>query len=106
MFPKAMMGNIMKQAQAMQEKMAKTQAELAATTIDASSGGGMVTATVNGKGEMMAIKIDPSVVDSQDVDMLQDLIVAAICEAQRRAQEYMSQEMAKVTGGMNIPGMF
>lgn len=106
MIPKHMMGNIMKQAQALQEKMARTQAEIAAQTVEASAGGGMVTAKVNGKGELVGLAIDPSVIEGGDAEMLQDLVVAAVSEAQRRAQEFMSQEMAKVTGGMNIPGLF
>lgn len=106
MIPKHMMGNIMKQAQALQEKMAKTQEEIAARTVEASSGGGMVTAKVNGRGEMVGLAVDPSVLEGGDVEMLQDLVVAAVSEAQRRAKEYMAQEMAKVTGGMNIPGLF
>ncbi|MDH4099629.1 MAG: YbaB/EbfC family nucleoid-associated protein [Nitrospirota bacterium] len=106
MIPKHMMGNIMKQAQALQDKMAKTQEEIAARTVEASSGGGMVTATVNGRGEMVGLAVDPSVLEGGDVEMLQDLVVAAVSEAQRRAKEYMAQEMAKVTGGMNIPGLF
>ena len=106
MIPKHMMGNIMKQAQALQEKMAKTQEEIAVKTVEASSGGGMVTAKVNGRGELVGLTVDPSVLEGGDVEMLQDLVVAAVSEAQRRAKEYMAEEMAKVTGGMNIPGLF
>jgi DNA-binding YbaB/EbfC family protein len=95
----------MKQAQKLQEKMAKVQEELAAKTVEATSGGGMVTAIVNGKFELVAIRIEKDVVNPEDVDMLQDLIVAAVNEGVRKAQELASAEMAKVTGGMKIPGM-
>jgi nucleoid-associated protein EbfC len=95
----------MKQAQKLQEKMAKVQEELAAKTVEATSGGGMVTAIVNGKFELVAIRIEKDVVNPEDVDMLQDLIVAAVNEGVRKAQEMASAEMAKVTGGMKIPGM-
>jgi DNA-binding YbaB/EbfC family protein len=95
----------MKQAQKLQEKMAKVQEELAAKTVEATSGGGMVTAIVNGKFELVAIRIEKDVVNPEDIDMLQDLIVAAVNEGIRKAQEMASAEMAKVTGGMKIPGM-
>ncbi|MFQ5328593.1 MAG: YbaB/EbfC family nucleoid-associated protein [Thermodesulfobacteriota bacterium] len=101
-------GNILQQAQKMQEKMAEIQNEAATKTIDASSGGGMVTVTVNGKQEVLAIKIDPAVVNPDDVDMLQDLITAAVNEGIKRSQQMLSEEMGKVTGGLglNIPGLF
>ncbi|MFQ5585694.1 MAG: YbaB/EbfC family nucleoid-associated protein [Thermodesulfobacteriota bacterium] len=101
-------GNILKQAQKMQEKMAEIQQEVAAKTIEASSGGGMVTATVNGKQEVVSITIDPAVVNSDDVEMLQDLIIAAVNEGLKCSQQILSEEMGKVTGGlgMNIPGLF
>jgi DNA-binding YbaB/EbfC family protein len=95
----------MKQAQKLQEKMAKVQEELAAKSVEASSGGGMVTAIVNGKFELVAIRIEKDVVNPEDIDMLQDLIVAAVNEGVRKAQEMASAEMAKVTGGMKLPGM-
>jgi hypothetical protein len=95
----------MKQAQKLQEKMAKVQEELAAKTVEATSGGGMVTAVVNGKFELMSIRIEKDVVNPDDIDMLQDLIVAAVNEGVRKAQEMASAEMAKVTGGMKLPGM-
>jgi hypothetical protein len=95
----------MKQAQKLQEKMAKVQEELAAKSVEATSGGGMVTAIVNGKFELVAIRIEKDVVNPEDIDMLQDLIVAAVNEGVRKAQEMASAEMAKVTGGMKIPGM-
>jgi DNA-binding YbaB/EbfC family protein len=95
----------MKQAQKLQEKMAKVQEELAAKSVEATSGGGMVTAIVNGKFELVAIRIEKDVVNPEDIDMLQDLIVAAVNEGVRKAQEMASAEMAKVTGGMKLPGM-
>jgi hypothetical protein len=102
------LGNIMKQAQKMQEKMAEIQQELGTRTCEASAGGGMVTATVNGNQELVSIKIDPSVVDPEDVDMLQDLISAAVNEGVRRSKQMMTDEMGKLTAGlgMNLPGLF
>lgn len=102
------LGNLMRQAQKMQEKMAEMQKELAVKTCEASSGGGMVTATVNGSQELVALKIDPSVVDPNDIDMLQDLVVAAVNEGVRRSKQMVSEEMSKLTSGlgMNIPGLF
>ena len=97
--------NMMKQAQKLQEKMVKVQEELAAKTVEATSGGGMVTAVVNGKFELMSIRIEKDVVNPEDIDMLQDLIIAAVNEGVRKAQEMASAEMAKVTGGMKLPGM-
>jgi DNA-binding YbaB/EbfC family protein len=99
------MGNLMKQAQQMQQKMMKLQEEIAQKTLDASVGGGMVTVTVNGKSEVLRIKIEPQVVDPNDVEMLEDLIVAGVNEALRKAQEMMAEEMGKLTGGLKIPGL-
>ncbi len=99
------MGNLMKQAQQMQQKMLKLQEEIAKRTLDASVGGGMVTVTVNGKSEVLRIKIEPQVVDPNDVEMLEDLIVAGVNEALRKAQEMVSEEMSKLTGGLKIPGL-
>jgi nucleoid-associated protein EbfC len=99
------LGNIMKMAQQAQKQMAKVQEELAEKHVEASAGGGMVTAVVNGKQEMISIKIERDVVDPEDVEMLQDLIVAAVNGALRQAQEMMTAEMQKITGGMNIPGL-
>ena len=99
------MGNLMKQAQQMQQKMLKLQEEVAKRTLDASVGGGMVTVTVNGKSEVLRIKIEPQVVDPDDVEMLEDLIVAGVNEALRKAQEMVSEEMSKLTGGLKIPGL-
>lgn len=102
------LGNLMRQAQKMQEKMAEMQKELASRTVEASSGGGMVTATVNGAQEVLSLKIDPAVVDPKDVDMLQDLVMAAVNEGLRRSKQMMAEEMSSLTAGlgMNIPGLF
>ncbi|MEK7774096.1 MAG: YbaB/EbfC family nucleoid-associated protein [Deltaproteobacteria bacterium] len=102
------LGNLMRQAQKMQEKMAEVQKELAQKTCEASSGGGMVTAAVNGGQELVSLKIDPSVIDPKDVDMLQDLIVAAVNEGLRRSKQMVSEEMSKLTSGLglNLPGLF
>ncbi|MBI5469517.1 MAG: YbaB/EbfC family nucleoid-associated protein [Deltaproteobacteria bacterium] len=102
------LGNLMRQAQKMQEKIAEMQKELAARTCEASSGGGMVTATVNGSQELVSLKIDRSVVDPDDIDMLQDLVTAAVNEGVRRSKQMVSEEMSKLTSGlgMNIPGLF
>jgi DNA-binding YbaB/EbfC family protein len=98
-------GNIMKQAKKMQEKIASIQAELGSKTVEATAGGGMVTVVVNGKFELLSLKIDKEVVNPEDVDMLQDLIVAAVNEGIRKAQEMATAEMSKITGGFNIPGL-
>ena len=100
------MNKMMKQVQKMQADMAKLQEDLAAREVEASSGGGVVTARVNGKQEVLGIKIDPEAVDSDDVEMLEDLITAAVNEALRKSQEMVSAEMSKITGGMKIPGLF
>ncbi len=95
----------MKQAQQMQAKMMRVQEELEIKTVEATSGGGMVTAVVNGKHELMSLKIEKDVVDPEDIEMLQDLIVAAVNEGVRKAQEMAQEEMSKITGGLNIPGL-
>lgn len=100
------LGNIMKQAQQMQQKMARMQEELLAREVEASAGGGMVTATVNGAQQLVNLKIEPSVVDPEDVEMLQDLVIAAVNEAVKKSQAMAQDEMSKITGGMNIPGLF
>ena len=99
------MGNLLKQAQEVQSKMAEIQQELAQKTVEASSGGGMVQVTVSGQFVLSSIKIDPSVVNPEDIEMLQDLIQAAVNEGVRRAKEMASEEMSKLTGGMKIPGL-
>lgn len=100
------LGNIMKQAQQMQQKMARMQEELLTREVEASAGGGMVTATVNGAQQLVNLKIEPSVVDPEDVEMLQDLVMAAVNEAVKKSQAMAQEEMSKITGGMNIPGLF
>ena len=99
------MSNLMKQAQKMQKQMMEIQEELADRTVEATVGGGMVTVVANGQQDIISIKIDPEVVDPNDVEMLQDLILAAVNEAHRKAQEMMTQEMGKLTGGLKIPGL-
>lgn len=101
-----MLGDMMKQAQALQERMAKLQEEAAKKIVEASSGGGMVTVRFNGKQELLSVKVDPEVIKSGDVEMLQDLIVAATNEGLRKSQALMADEMKGVTGGLNIPGLF
>ncbi len=98
--------SMMKQAQKLQAKMAEMQAEMGNRTVSAQAGGGMVEATVNGRQELLSLRIDKEVVNPEDVDMLQDLIMAAINEALNRSREMMAQEMSKLTGGMQIPGLF
>lgn len=97
---------MMKQAQKLQSKMMEVQAELGNRTVSAQAGGGMVEAVVNGRQELLSLRIDPEVATPDDVEMLQDLITAAINEALNRAREMMAQEMSKLTGGMQIPGLF
>lgn len=99
-------GNILKQAKMMQEKMVEIQKELANKTVEFSSGGGMVNVIINGRQELISIKIDTSVVNPNDVEMLQDLITAAVNGAIKRSQEMMTEEMGKITAGLNIPGVF
>ena len=98
-------GNIMKQAERKEERIGQMQQELETRTIEAQSGGGMVRVLVNGKFEVVSLKIEKEVVNPEDVEMLQDLIAAAVNEGIRKAQEMASAEMAKITGGLNIPGM-
>jgi len=100
------LGNIMKQAQQMQQKIARLQQELEGREVEATSGGGMVTAVVNGKQQLINLKIEKDAVDPEDVEMLEDLVTAAVNEAIKQSQEMMQQEMGKVTGGMNLPGLF
>ena len=97
---------MMKQAQKLQAKMVEMQAELGNRTVSAQAGGGMVEAVVNGRQELVSLRIDPEVVVAEDVEMLQDLILAAVNEALNRSQEMMAAEMSKLTGGMQIPGLF
>ena len=98
------MGNMMKQAQKLQSKMLKLQEELADKEVETSAGGGMIKVTANGKQQIVSISIEKEVVDPEDVDMLQDLILAAVNDALAKAQEMVSEEMGKLTGGFNLPG--
>ncbi len=100
------LGNIMKQAQMMQQKMARMQEELAERTVEATAGGGMVTAVANGKQQLVSLKIEKEVVDPEDIEMLQDLVMAAANEALKQSQDMMQEEMGKITGGFNLPGLF
>ena len=100
------MMSMMKQAQKLQARMVELQAELGNRTVSAQAGGGMVEAVVNGRQELVSLRIDPEVVAPDDVEMLQDLILAAVNEALNRSREMMAQEMSKLTGGMQIPGLF
>ena len=97
------LGQMMKQAQEMQEKMQRLQEQLADTEISGASGGGMVTVTMNGKGEMRAVTIDPSLADPNDVEVLEDLIVAAANDAKGKLESYVQQQMSELTGGMQLP---
>jgi DNA-binding YbaB/EbfC family protein len=99
------MANMMKQAQKLQAKMLKLQEEMAEKTVEASAGGGMVKVMANGKQQIVSIQIEKEVVDPEDIEMLQDLILAAVNDALSKAQEMVSEEMGKLTGGMNIPGL-
>jgi len=99
-------GNLLKQAQQMQTKIAQLQEEMAGKSVEASSGGGMVNIVMNGKQEVLSIRIDPEVVNREEIEMLQDLIAAAMNEALRKSHEMMTEEMKKITGGLAIPGLF
>ena len=99
------MGNLLKQAQDMQARMAKVQEELGHMTVEGSAGGGMVQVTVNGQFNLTAVKIEPSVISVDEKGMLEDLVLAAANDAMRKAREMASTEMAKLTGGLKIPGL-
>ena len=99
------MGQLMKQAQKFQSKMAKVQEELGEKIVEASAGGGMVSVVANGKQDLLSIKIDREVVDPEDVEMLEDLIMAAVNDALTQARDMMNEGMGELTKGMNIPGM-
>ena len=99
------MGDMMKQAQKLQAKMIKLQEELAEKTVETSAGGGMVKVIANGKQQIVSINIEKEVVDPEDVEMLQDLIMAAVNDALTKSQEMVSGEMGKLTGGLKIPGL-
>jgi DNA-binding YbaB/EbfC family protein len=100
------MNNVIKQAQKMQEEMEKVQAELEEKTVEATSGGGAVTVQVNGKKEIVSLKIQPEAVDPDDVETLEDLITVAVNDAVKQADDMMAEGMSAVTGGLNIPGLF
>ena len=100
------MQGILRQAQQMQERLARLQEELAGKTVEASSGGGMVTVVVNGRQEVVSVRIEKEVVSPEDVELLQDLVAGAVNEAISRSRKMMADEMAKITGGMNLPGLF
>lgn len=96
---------MMKQAQKLQKKMMKTQAELATKTVEASSGGGMVKVIANGAQKIESIIFEKEIIDPEDIEMLQDLVLAAVNDALNKSQEMVSAEMGKLTGGLNIPGL-
>lgn len=100
------MNEMIRQAQVMQRKMSQKQDELKSMIVEASSGGGMVTVRVTGGQEVVAVVIEPSVVEAGDVEMLQDLVLTAANEALKKSKELMEKELSSVTGGLNIPGMF
>ena len=100
------MNDLLRQAQVMQNKLSKLQQEMASKSYEASSGGGMVKAVVSGKQELLGLTIDPSLLTGGDVEMLQDLVVAAVNEGLRIAKESMEREMSAISGGIKIPGMF
>lgn len=101
------MGKMMKQIQKMQKDMARMQEELQERTVEASSGGGIVNVAVNGKKELVGVTIDPQALEPDDLEILQDMIVAAVNEALRKVDEMMAEEMQKITGGLNLPpGLF
>lgn len=99
------MNSMMKQAQKLQKKMLKTQQELATKTVEASAGGGMVKVVANGGQKIESIVLEQEIVDPEDIEMLQDLVIAAVNDALNKSQEMVSKEMGKLTGGMNIPGL-
>lgn len=97
------LGQLMKQAQEMQSRMQAMQQKLAEIELDGASGGGLVTVTVNGKGEMRRLKIDPSLVEAKEVEVLEDLVVAAFNDAKAKVEAHVAEEMQKLTGGLNLP---
>lgn len=97
------LGNLMKQAQEMQAKMQEMQERLADVEISGAAGGGMITVTLNGKGEMRQVKIDPSLFNAEDTEVVEDLIVAAFNDAKAKVEAHMQEEMSKITGGLNLP---
>lgn len=100
------MNSVIKQAQKMQEEMERIQGELENKTVEAAAGGGAVEVTANGKKEIISIKIKPEAVDPEDVETLEDLVMVAVNEAIKKADDMMTEGMSEVTGGLNIPGLF
>ena len=100
------LGDIMKQAQRLKAEMDRLQAEAATKRVEGSAGGGMVTVVANGKGDLLSVKIDPEVARGEDLEMLQDLVVAAANDALRKARDLLAQEVSRITGGLNLPGLF
>lgn len=98
--------SLFKQAQEMQSKMAEIQEELAKKTVEVSTGGGMVKITANGLGEILSVRIDPELINMQDREILEDLVLGAVNEAQKKANELRQEEMTRLTGGLKIPGLF
>jgi hypothetical protein len=99
------MGNMLRQAQQLQQRVARLQEEMASRTVESSVGGGMVRVVANGRGEILSIAIEREVVNPEDVEMLQDLIMSAVNDALKKSQEMVSAEMAKLTGGLKLPGL-
>ena len=100
------MGDMMRQAQMMQKKMQQIQEDMGKRTVEATAGGGMVTVVATGSQDIVSVKIDKAVVDPEDVEMLQDLVLAAVNDALKKAREMQQSEMAALTGGLKIPGLF
>ncbi len=100
------MRDMMRRAQEMQTRLARLQEEIGDRTVEASAGGGMVSVTVNGKMEVLSVRIEKEVVSAEEIELLQDLVRGAVNEALRRARELIAAEMSKITGGLNIPGLF
>ena len=103
---KGQMNNIVRQAQRMQSQIEKIQEEIAEKRVEASAGGGMVTAVVNGNSELLELNINPEVVDPADVEILQEMVIGAVNQAMKTATDMMNSEIEKVTGGLNLPGLF
>lgn len=103
---KGNMNSIVRQAQRMQSKIEKVQEEIAEKEVEASTGGGVVTATVNGNSELLKLKIDPEVANPEDVEILEEMIIGAVNQAMKTATQMMNDEVEKITGGLNIPGLF
>ncbi len=100
------MNSIVRQAQKMQAQIAKVQEEIGKKKVEASTGGGVVTAVVNGNRELLEVKIDPEVVDPEDVEILEEMVIGAVNQAMQTAEDMMNTEVEKITGGMSIPGLF